>query len=216
MTDRDSFIEEVTEEVRRDRMFGLWKRYGPYVLGGVVLLVIGAAVWQWRVNEQRAAAQEAGGALSAAAQVEDPAARAAAFEDLVPTIGDAALLARFGEAAAAVDAGEPDRALAIYAQISADPAQPERWTQLADLKAAALKLDLGQTDAALATAQSLAKEGAPYRLLALELQGVAHALAGDVEAARQAFESVLNDPAATTTLKGRAAEFLRSIGVEPS
>ena len=53
----DSFIEEVTEEVRQDRMFGLWKRYGPYVLAGVFVVVAGSAAWQWRVTEQRTAAR---------------------------------------------------------------------------------------------------------------------------------------------------------------
>ena len=35
----------VSEEVRRDRMFGLWKRYGPFVIGAIVVFVVGAAVY---------------------------------------------------------------------------------------------------------------------------------------------------------------------------
>lgn len=215
MSHTDSFIEEVTEEVRQDRMFGLWKRYGPYVLAGVFVVVAGSAAWQWRVTEQRTAAREAGGLLSTAAQVEDAAARADAFAKAIPEVGDAALLAKFGEAAAAAEAGDASRAQSIYAAISADAAQPKRWTQLADLKSAALSLNSGQTDAALAVLTPLVGEGEPYRLLAIELQGVAQALSGDMEAAQAAFETILNDPGATATLQGRAAEFLRSIGVEP-
>jgi len=212
----DSFIEEVTEEVRQDRMFGLWKRYGPYVLAGVFVIVAGAAAWQWRVTEQRAAAREAGGALNAAAQVEDAAARAEAFAAAEPELGDAVLLAKFGEAAAAADAGDAARAQSIYAAVAADGSRPKRWTELAKLKSAALSLDAGDTDAALAALAPLAAEGEPYRLLAIELQGVAHVVSGDLQAARAAFETVLNDPGATATLQGRAAEFLRSIGVEPN
>ncbi len=215
MADTDSFIHEVTEEVRQDRMFGLWKRYGPYILGGVFLIVAGAAAWQWRVNEQRSMAQEAGGALAAASQLEDAAARADAFAMAGTEFAGSAHLAKFGEAAAAADAGDVDRAQEIYAQISADAAQPKRWSALADLKSAALTLDAGETDKALAALEPLAVEGEPYRLLAIELQGIAHALSGDVDAAQKAFETVLNDPGATPPLQGRAAEFLRSIGVEP-
>ena len=30
MSDTDSFIQEVTEEVRQDRMFALWKKWAAY------------------------------------------------------------------------------------------------------------------------------------------------------------------------------------------
>ena len=110
MADTDSFIQEVTEEVRQDRMFGLWKRYGAYVLAGVFLVVAAAAFWQWRVSEQRAATEEAGGALSAAAQIEEAEARAAAFAEAASEIGDAAPLARFGEAGGGAHRSEGRRA----------------------------------------------------------------------------------------------------------
>lgn len=217
MANTDSFLDEVTEEVRQDRMFRLWKRYGPYVLGAVFLAVAGAAFWQWRASQQEVAAQNAGGALSGASQVDDAAQRADAFVDVIARVGDEpALLAQFGEAAAAGEAGDMERAQAIYAQISADLDLPKRWTALADLKAAALLLDAGDTEAALTAAQPLAAEGEPYRLLAIELQAIAYALSGDAAQAQAAFETILSDPSATPTLQGRAAEFLRSMGVEPS
>jgi hypothetical protein len=34
VSETDSFIQEVTEEVRHDRMFRLWKKYGPYAVAG--------------------------------------------------------------------------------------------------------------------------------------------------------------------------------------
>ena len=86
---------------------------------------------------------------------------------------------------------------------------------LTDLKAAGLLLEAGEIDKALSTVQPLTAEGEPYRLLALELQGVAQAMSGDLEAARASFETVLNDPGATTNMQGRAAEFMRAIGFEP-
>ena len=43
MSETDSFIQEVTEEVRQDQMLRYWKKYGAYVIGGVALIVAGAA-----------------------------------------------------------------------------------------------------------------------------------------------------------------------------
>ncbi|MEO1531786.1 MAG: hypothetical protein AAFU72_06445, partial [Pseudomonadota bacterium] len=57
MSDTDSFIREVTEEVRQDRMLRYWKAYGPYIIGGILLVVAiaaGLAYWD-ALEEQRAA-----------------------------------------------------------------------------------------------------------------------------------------------------------------
>ena len=53
MSDTDSFIDEVTEEVRRDRMFNLLRRYGWIAVVAVLLLVGGAAWNEWRLSQQR-------------------------------------------------------------------------------------------------------------------------------------------------------------------
>ena len=43
VSDTDSFIEEVSEEVRRDRLFKIFKKYAWVAVLVVVLLVGGAA-----------------------------------------------------------------------------------------------------------------------------------------------------------------------------
>ena len=48
MSDTDSFIEEVTEEVRRDRLFAWMKRYGWMVIGAVIIVVGGAGFIEYR------------------------------------------------------------------------------------------------------------------------------------------------------------------------
>ncbi|MEM6440825.1 MAG: hypothetical protein AAF763_14150, partial [Pseudomonadota bacterium] len=63
MSDGDGFINEVSEELRRDRMTALWKRWGPWIIGAVVLAVAAAAVLNWRDSQREAAAREAGEAL---------------------------------------------------------------------------------------------------------------------------------------------------------
>ena len=42
MSDSDSFIDEVTEEVRRDRLFGYFRRYG-WIAAVVIVVVVGGA-----------------------------------------------------------------------------------------------------------------------------------------------------------------------------
>ena len=44
VSDSDSFISEVSEEVRRDRMFALWRKYGPFLIGAIALIVAAAGL----------------------------------------------------------------------------------------------------------------------------------------------------------------------------
>ena len=56
----DSFISEVSEEVRRDRLFAALRRYGWLIGGAVLLIVGGAAVNEWRKARQAPRAEAAG------------------------------------------------------------------------------------------------------------------------------------------------------------
>jgi hypothetical protein len=44
--DSDSFIQEVDESLRQDRMLDLVKRWGPWLIGAFVLVLAGVIAWQ--------------------------------------------------------------------------------------------------------------------------------------------------------------------------
>jgi len=48
MSDTDSFIDEVTEEVRRDQLYGYLRKYG-WIAAVVILAIVCGAAW----NEYR-------------------------------------------------------------------------------------------------------------------------------------------------------------------
>ena len=87
MSDTDSFIDEVTEEVRRDRMYFLLRRYGWIAAVVVVGVVGGAAFNEIRKSQATASAQELGDNIIAALAVNEAADRAtnlAAIETSLP------------------------------------------------------------------------------------------------------------------------------------
>ncbi len=54
LSDSDSFIEEVSEEVRRDRLFGLFRKYAWIPILLIIIIVGGAAFNEYRkITDQR-------------------------------------------------------------------------------------------------------------------------------------------------------------------
>ncbi|MGM0586253.1 MAG: tetratricopeptide repeat protein, partial [Pseudomonadota bacterium] len=202
MSDRDSFIEEVSEELRRDRMLRLWKRWGPWVIAGVALAVAAAGVASWMESRERAEAREAGAALIAAGEAASPEARAEAFAEVAAAReGGPALVARLSRAAALAEAGARDEAVALLEEIESDGSAPELYRELAGFKAAMLRAPDLDPQARAEALSAYAQEGAPFRLLALERRAAARLEAGDLAGARADLETALADPMLSQALR---------------
>ena len=204
MSDADSFIHEVTEEVRRDRMFRLWKRYGPFAIGAVVAAVAATAALQWLDHRDEEAARRAGAALIAAARSPDATQRAEAYAAAVDALpAGPALAAEFGAAAALAESGAFAEAAARYAAIAEAPAAPLPLAQFAAFRAAVLNAEALGPEATAAALTPLTGPDSAFRLLALEARGAALLAVGDHAGARADFDAVAADPAATEAMRER-------------
>lgn len=216
LSDTDSFIQEVTEELRRDRLLRLWRRFGPAVIAGLTLIVLAAAVFSWREHRREEAARETGGRLIAAARIDDPARRAEAFAAVAEAAAPgAALLARMSEAGALADAGKPEEAARLLDAIAADAGADPLWRDLAGWKALMLRAPDMKPEALAEAIAPFAAEGATLRPLALEARAVARLRAGDAKGAREDMAAAMSDPRATAELRerlGALAEALPASG----
>ncbi|MCC6305030.1 MAG: tetratricopeptide repeat protein [Rhodobacteraceae bacterium] len=215
MSNPDSFIAEVTEEVRRDRLFALFRRYG-WIAVLAVLLVVGGASWhEWQKARERAAAEAFGDAVLAALRSEDPAARAAALAAVPAEGGRGAVKGLLG-AAAAVAAGDKPAALALLAAVAGDATLPASYRALATLK----RVILGGTDLALAERETalapLAAAGAPFRTLVLEQQALLRLEAGDTAAAAGLLRQALEATDITAGERRRLTQLMVAIGAPPA
>jgi hypothetical protein len=219
VSETDSFIDEVTEEVRRDKLFAVFRKYGWIGVLAVLLIVGGAAFNEWQKARVRSAAEGFGDAVVAAMDTEDPAARVAAL-DAISTGGGGEPAARravtqFLAADEALKAGDRAGALNRLEALAAEPGLPDDYRQLARLKAVILagaSMDAAARDAALA---ELAQPGAPFRALAMEQQAVALTADGKTDEALALARQVLQEPDATPGLQRRVTQLIVALGGDP-
>ena len=87
MSDTDSFIDEVTEEVRRDRLFGYFRRYG-WIAAVVILGLVGGTAYNgWSKSTAAQVAQARGDALLDALDMDDDTASIAALSEIATNEG---------------------------------------------------------------------------------------------------------------------------------
>ncbi len=214
MSETDSFIEEVSEEVRRDRLYGYLRRYG-WIAVLIVLVLVGGAAWREYTNAQaRAAAEARGDAILAAVDAESAEARAAALA-AVPDAGSAEHIVALFEAAAATEADDIPAAVAAYETVEGNADLPDRYRHLATLKRVILQAGDLEPAARIAAMGPLAAPGAPYRALAEEQIALAEIDTGETEAAITRLRALLQDTEATAGLRQRARQLIVSLGGDP-
>lgn len=215
MSDTDSFIDEVTEEVRRDRLFALFRRYGwiPMVL---IVLVVGGAAWnEYRKAQERAEAEALGDALLAAMAANEPAARAAGLTAVTAATPGANAVVEFLLAGAQDEAGDTLAAVAALNNIATAGDLPEIYRQIAAFKALTLQAETMPAAERRAGFEALARPGMPLRMLAEEQLAMIDMAEGDTEAAIARYQAILQDAEVTSDLQQRATQAIVSLGGQP-
>ncbi|MCB2137073.1 MAG: hypothetical protein KDE08_14190 [Rhodobacteraceae bacterium] len=218
MSDTDSFIDEVTEEVRRDRLFALMRKYGWIGIALVVLIVGGAAYTEWQKASAKAAAEAFGDAVLAAMQSDDSAARVAALDAIAAeagTEGGRTAVVQFLAAAEALTVEDRAGALDRLQTLAADPALPASLRQLAELKRVILAGDSMAAEERDLTLAGLAAPGAPFRPLAMEQQAMALMAAEKPDEALALLRQLLQEPGVTAGLRRRATQLIVVLGGDP-
>lgn len=215
VSDRDSFIDEVSEEVRRDRMFSLWRRFAPFVIGGVVVIVALAGAKAWMDSKAVDEARRAGAAIIGATEVAPTEAATAlsALADATDHEG-AAVLSRLRAAGAYAEAGAAAEAAAAYRQVADDGAADPLLRDFAAFRAVMAGAG-GMEPAALIDALNPIADGnGAFRLLAMEAKGAAQLAAGDRDAAIATLRAIIDDEAAPQGLTQRVGALLSALGAK--
>lgn len=214
MSDTDSFIDEVTEEVRRDRLFSHMRRYGWIAVVVVLLIVGGAAYNEWTKSKERGAAQDLGDTILAALEQDDPAARAEALGAINgPTPGADAVVALLAAGEAIQE--DPEAAATRLLALADREDVPLIYRQIATLKAVAIsEAGLG-VDQRRERLEGLALGSGIVRLLAEEQLAYLDIEAGETDTALERLKDLNADAEATQSLRRRVSQVILALGGEP-
>ncbi len=207
----DDLFREVDEEVRQDQYLQLWKRYGVYIAGvvlAVILITVSVVVWR---DLQRGELEANGEKMLAALAVIEE--RPDEALDQLAALGDEGtkgyrLLARLREAALLSARGDARSAVAIYDTVAADTGQEKIYRDLAKLLSVSHGMsimDRGEVEDRLAP---LVGDDNAWRYSARELVATAALASGDTAAAREAFQALVDDADAPSGVRARGAEML--------
>ncbi|MEM8956879.1 MAG: hypothetical protein AAGC86_03595 [Pseudomonadota bacterium] len=213
MSNTDNFINEVTEEVRKDRVNALVRRYG-WIAVVVVLAIVGsAAAWEWRASQARSQAQSFGDGLLAALNSEDPGARLAALES-VPATGDAFALRQL-IAAAEIANEDPAAAEGFLRAVMTDDSVSQRYRDLATIRLVMVPDVPVLSSDRVALLEPLTVPGAPFRLTALEQKALVHVERGETALALADLVILRDDVGASAAMRDRASQLIVALGGLP-
>ena len=215
MSDTDSFIEEVTEEVRRDRLFLMLKRYGW--IGGLAVVVIvgGAAYREYSKAQELAAAQALGDGMIAALAADEPADRAEALAQVAAGSETGAAVAKMMRAGALAEAEDTETAVAVLSEVATDGELPLVYRHIASFKSLALQAETLSLEERRLQYEALAQPGAPLSLLASEQLALLDIEAGETEAAIERLQAITADATVSRDLQDRATQVIVALGGKP-
>lgn len=211
MSNPDSFIDEVSEDLRRDKLFATFKRYGWIAALGIIAIVGTAAYTEWTRAQDRAEAQAYGDAIFAALNTQDANGRVDALAAITPPEDGGPILALL-TAAEATAAEETDRALAALRSLADDPLTPAVYRDLANLRLLLLGGEALGIEDRLVRIEALSAPGAPFRQIAREQQALVMIEQGETDSAIELLIDIAEDATSTNGQRQRAAQLVISLG----
>ncbi|MEM8647136.1 MAG: tetratricopeptide repeat protein [Pseudomonadota bacterium] len=204
----ETIFREVDEEVRAEQFKNLWKKYGAYVTGGAIGVVLAVAGIQgWRYYEVQKA-ETAGEQYLTATNLLSSGKKEEADKIFaeIASAGPAGFsaLAKFRMAAELAKAGSQAEALKAFDEISNASGVDEALKNLARIRGALLAVDGEPLDAIEKRLANLNTTEGAWRHSAREIIAISAYKNGDIAKADRLYNELAADTATPAGLRQRA------------
>jgi len=208
-------FREVDEDLRKAQLKKLWDRFGAYVIGLAVLIVVATAGyrgWQyWQSRQAQASGDRFVAALMLADDGKHDEAIAALDKIAADGSGGYPVLAEFRAATEKAATGDHEAAAAQFDAIAARNDVPPLVADLARLRAAMLLSDSASASELSSRVGDLADTGNPWRQDAREILGFAAFRENDLATAQKYFTEIVDDQESGQGARSRAQVMLALI-----
>ena len=210
----ETLFSEVDEELRRDRLRALWRRFGPWIIAAAVAVVLAVAInegWSWWQNSNAArSSDEFYAALEMAGKGDVAGAEAALNAIETSSTGSYPLLAKFRQASLLASQGKDAEAVAAYDALANADTLP-RIRELALILAANVLVDGGDVGAVEQRVSGLVTPDNALRNAAREAIGLTQYKSGDMNAALQTFQDIAADERVNRDLQSRMQVYVATL-----
>ncbi|MFT3726406.1 MAG: tetratricopeptide repeat protein [Terricaulis sp.] len=221
MTDdgTESFVQEVDQNLRDERMIADARRFAPYAIGAVILFVAAIGGWQlwqgYQVNEARKGAQEFSAAQQVAGTGDMNAAKAAFLALTTHGPENYRVMAQLEYGAVLQAQGDLNGALAAFDK-GASETNDQTLKESAILRAAYIAAETQDYDAINRRLQPMLNSHTRLSYLAQELLAVQAWKAGKLDVARDTLQNLSLAFSAPEAVRQRAQSYLSVIGPAPA
>jgi hypothetical protein len=216
VSDTDSFIEEVSEEVRRDRLYNFLRKYAWVGVLTVLTIVGGTAFLEFKKATAKSKAEEVGSAVMKALEGSDEKERAKLLANIEVTNPEVKSIVAMLKAAEETTLQNYAAASKSLKAISEDLSTAQIYRDIAEFKFLLLSHDRIEDSLLLTGFEELASAGNPFRLLAEEQIAIIKLKNRENDAAVAKLRSILEDAELTDTIRQRVTQLLISLGIDPS
>ena len=216
----DTFLREVDENLRRDQLQNIARKYGAWIIAGVVLLLAATGGWiYWQDRQAKAAAQQS--EVLAQIYTDIGAGKVTTIPQRLDALagkssGALRASAMLTRAAVAIEQNERPVAIAKFREISADDDLPQPYRDLALIRSTTIEFDTIAPDQVIARLQPLTKPGNPWFGSAGELTAMALIKQGKKLEAGRLFAAMAADQQVPETIRARSVQIAGTLGVDAS
>jgi hypothetical protein len=216
----ETFVREVDENLRRDRIRDFFRDNGSYLIGLLILFLAasGGVIWYQQHREKTAEAHvEQLATIYKDIGTGNTAKVPQQLDDLSKSSSKAVrATALFTRGAFALQQNDQKLAIATFKKIADDSSLPDSYRNAALIRQTSLEFDQLQPEQVIARMQPLAKAGNPWFGSAGELTALAMIKQGKSKEAGELFAAIAKDKSVPQSLRDRSIQIAGSLGADAS
>ena len=215
MSDTDSFLQEVSEELRRDKLYRNIRKYG-WVAILLVIVIVGAATYrEYQKSLAETEAELFGTSIIDALNEKNEADRISKLQKINAPGENAKAIVAMLLSAEATGHESATFKMSTLSNVTESLSIDTQYRDLLNFKILLGSSEIMGLDERMKSFEGLSKPGNPFRLLAEEQMALIELELGNNDNAIEIISQILLDAELTAGLRNRATQMLIALGKDP-